>query len=904
MNNSYQDIKEYLRSLLKKVDSPLPIGKIEEQIQITKNLLGTLGPDVFSQFTLIQSVEPLTDDEWNRMARELETHFDVEMRPGAIVQGEEQQKRSDPTWWSNKVKISRETYFWSRYKEYMGDSLPTEVINTMDIDTDVIMNNLEDPSSQEFSKYGMVVGHVQSGKTANYAALVCKAADAGYKFIVVIAGGMNNLRNQTQKRMNEAFTGNDKGVKVGVGKQGNYKKEIAPISLTTNEKDFNKQDADQNSQGLSFDNINSPVIIVIKKNTSTLRNVIKWLESQYNHGISDHAVLVIDDESDYASINTKEDEDPTKINERIRKLLSLFKKSAYVAYTATPYANIFIDHQATNDDIGDDLFPKDFIYALDAPTNYFGAKRIFLDPTKKYLVPVKDYQDIIPAKHKKDHIITNLPETLQEAIRLFILNISIRHLRGQQNKHNSMLVHVTRFTAVHRNITNKITEYFDQIKKIITLYGGFESPENRHILLELLKETFDKHHSNVEFQWEIAIKKVTEIIDSIVIREVHTETKIPLEYRDDIVTNAIVIGGSSLSRGYTLEGLSVSYFLRTTIFYDTLMQMGRWFGYRTDYEDLCKIYMTETMFDSFKIIIEATLDLMDSLKEMEKFGKTPKDFGLAVQQHPDSGLQVTARNKLKNTGEIYFEMKLDGHLKETGWIPATDEIRLKNINEIKKLVNSLGNNFEKKKNNLVWKDVDKTIVSNFLSQYHTFDLSTDQFGMRSRMPINFIKEYVNKVNINWDIVLYSGTSEEVFPVNDDVQVQQQRRKVEKRGEFFEVLKRQVSSGNAEEVTLTEEDLETLKREKLFYEQSKDENGETEADKFSRRRVVRSLLKKPILMLHILEASITNEEGDNFVTLPAFGISFPGGINSGNKNIKLKVNSVYIAEELKEEESDD
>ena len=125
-------------------------------------------------------------------------------------------------------------------------------------------------------------------------------------------------------------------------------------------------------------------------------------------------------------------------------------------------------------------------------------------------------------------------------------------------------------------------------------------------------------------------------------------------------TNAIVIGGTSLSRGYTLEGLSVSYFLRNTVFYDTLMQMGRWFGYRQGYEDLCKIFLPESSIDSFAQIIEATEDLIDDLKRMAKAKMTPYDFGLAVKHHPDSGLQVTARNKQKNAKDIYFDMKLDG----------------------------------------------------------------------------------------------------------------------------------------------------------------------------------------------------------------------------------------------------
>lgn len=232
---------------------------------------------------------------------------------------------------------------------------------------------------------------------------------------------MNNLRDQTQVRMNEAFVGKDKGVPVGVGKLGNMKAEMLPISLTTAEQDFNKQDADRNKQGINLDNIKSPILIVIKKNSKTLLNVINWLKAQYRNQIARHAMLMIDDESDYASINTKSEDDPTIINKRLRELLQLFHKSAYVAYTATPYANIFIDHEARNEDVGKDIFPKDFIYAIKAPTNYFGAAKIFLDPGLKHIIPIKDYTHTLPLTHKKDDPLKSLPDSLFEAIRHFLL---------------------------------------------------------------------------------------------------------------------------------------------------------------------------------------------------------------------------------------------------------------------------------------------------------------------------------------------------------------------------------------------------------------------------------------------------------------------------------------------------
>lgn len=906
--NSYQYFRDYICMLLNNQPQPLIPGKINEVIEKQKVALELLGLDHMNTILGTEMLEKLSDVEWLAIEKELEMHFDVQHDRGALVSGDEQKKR-DNTWWTTKEKQQNELYYWKRYKDYVSNSLPYEVLKTVDDDTDVVMNNLANPTDQEFSRYGMVVGHVQSGKTANYSALVAKAADAGYKFIVVVAGGMNNLRNQTQQRINESFVGLHEGKRVGVGSLGGYKKEKRPISLTNPLQDFNKQEAESNINGLSFDVITTPIVLVIKKNTNTLKNVIDWLETHYEQGVSEHAMLLIDDESDYASINTKEENNPTIINERLRKLLSLFKKSAYVAYTATPYANIFIDHNVNSEDHGKDLFPEDFIYALEAPTNYFGAYKIFLNSEKKYLVEVNDYMDVLDPKHKKDQPIEELPESLEDAIRLFICNIAIRHLRKQENKHNSMLIHVTRFTQVHKNISIKVSEYFDLIKKSLNAHGYMDNPENRSSIISDIKETFFKHHKHMENKplWNVLIKKISDIIESVVVREVHTETKIKLEYRDDVPTNAIVIGGSSLARGYTLEGLSVSYFLRTTVFYDTLMQMGRWFGYRVGYEDLCRIYMTNDMFNKFKTIIEATIDLVNSLQEMSRRGMTPKDFGLAVKQHPDSGLQVTARNKLKNTKELYFEMKLDGHLKETSWLPKSPEIQEHNLNVIRDLITALGDSHKKPGKSHVWESIRRETIEQFLEEFQTYTYSSDEFGIKTRMPLKFVKEYVKKIGTDWDIALYSGTAEKSF-TNGEVIVKGQKRLIEERADFYEVLNRQVSSGNAEEITLTKEqkdELDNLSTQK-------------KADKsfvFSRRKKTREFLQRPLLMLHILQGfkfTKNEETGENEVDkndsgaeLAAFGISFPGGIESGNRNIRLKVNSVYIEKELSgDEDSDD
>lgn len=883
MNNSYQRIKDHIFSNLRKQNSPLPDDQIKNEISECRSLIRTIGLKNFAMFLPQKhELEELSEADWHRLEHELETQFDVKMDLGILIKDESQTDR-DPVWWSSKKKQLTENYYWNRYKGFLSSSLNEDVIKTIDKDTDIVIDNIENPDNSSFSRYGMVVGHVQSGKTGNYSALICKAADAGYNFIVVIAGGMNNLRDQTQVRLNEYFVGQDMGVQVGVG-IGSLDRKKLPISLTTKQKDFNKQDAD--SQGLNFDNINAPVLLVIKKNTKTLSNVISWLEKQYKNKIARHSMLVIDDESDYASINTNDEEDPTKINEKIRKLISLFQKSAYVAYTATPYANIFIDHQVGHEELGKDLFPKDFIYALDAPTNYFGARKVFLDSEKKNLISISDYLETLPAKHKKEWQVNELPESLKDAIRHFLLNIAIRSLRGQKSSHNSMLIHASRFTNLHKRIATLTESYLDQIKSEIRAFGMLQDSTTQSSVILDIQETFEERLNYVEFTWGNTITALTQIISNVVVREVHQSTSVPLVYRTDMPTNAIVVGGTSLSRGYTLEGLSISYFLRNTIFYDTLMQMGRWFGYRSGYEDLCKIYMPDSSIKSFGQIIEATEDLIDDFKRMAAAKMTPNDFGLAVKHHPDSGLQVTARNKQKNTKDIYFDMKLDGHAKETAWLYVDEEKSKNNLQAISSLVDKISNekSFEKKGNNYIWAGVNKNEVIEFLTKFEVYG-SEDELGVRTRMPIKFILKYATDMNLDWDVALYSGESDSSFVVND-ISVKKEQRRLEQKGDYYEVLNRQVSSGSAESIVLN--DLEAK------------EIG-------SKRKDVRLRMKKPLLMLHVLENKNTPELKAENNSHAAFGVSFPGGINSGNnKTVKLKINTVYLdkIKDLFEDDYDD
>lgn len=627
-------------------------------------------------------------------------------------------------------------------------------------------------------------------------------------------------------------------------------------------------------------------MLVIKKNVHTLKNVNEWLKKQ-NSMIHNHSLLIIDDESDYASINTKKDEeDPTAINKGIRNILSHFNKKAYVAYTATPYANIFINHNAEVEGLGKDLFPRDFIYALQAPDNYLGAEKIFLDPDKKYLCEVKDYNEYLPLKHKKTQKITFLSNSLKEAIRLFCLNIAIRKLRNQTKEHNSMMIHISRFTNIHNDVFIETSKYLDELKQVVMVDG---KKQKTKIMKEFL-ETFNKFliTDTQSFNWNETTNSLISIISSIQTREVHSKSRIPLEYDTKEQNNYIVVGGMSLSRGYTIEGLNISYFLRSTIYYDTLMQMGRWFGYRPGYADLCKVFMPSEISNHFANIIESTNELIYELEEMRENKQTPQEFGLAVKNHPGSSLQVTANNKLLNTKNLNISMSLNGLLKETIILNDNKTIIDKNNKITENFIAGLPTDHKeiRTKNHHLWTKISKDTVLDFVNDFKLYEpnepnepKNSDFFTTLSRMPFDHIKEYIAKTNTTWDIALYNGNSNSAINIDGVEFGNYAFRNVLFQHGRIEFKNRNISAGGAEAIALPKDILEDLKLK--------------DADK--NRNEIRKHLKRPLLMLHLLEVNsdLTGSEIKSPLKISAFGISFPTSIKGTSKPISIQANSVYI-----------
>ena len=416
-----------------------------------------------------------------KLKNDLLSMYSVKIDAFQILEGRE---RRDPWLKDFRANKMSKWEFWMRYAEYLEKhkKFAPSVILQLDELTDRVLDKLFNPQRNEIqiSKKGLVVGQVQSGKTANYTGLICKAADAGFNLIIVLAGIHNNLRSQTQNRIDEGFLGFDtqyeraytmnNTTKIGVGLIPGFDNAIANSYTTSLEKgDFTSRAA--NTAGFNF-NVPQPILLVVKKNASVLNRLYKWLQTQtINEKITNKSLLIIDDEADNASINTNRKElDPTTINRNICSIISLFNRSAYVGYTATPFANIFIPQNE------DDLFPRDFIINIPAPTNYIGPEKVFgtsiiPDDTNSDLLPIiypiKDYDFFVPQGHKKDDDkpkFEDIPESLRIAVKCFIVTCAIRIARGQGTRHNSMLIHVSRFQMWQNHIKELVENLFNYYK--------------------------------------------------------------------------------------------------------------------------------------------------------------------------------------------------------------------------------------------------------------------------------------------------------------------------------------------------------------------------------------------------------------------------------------------------------
>lgn len=808
----------------------------------------------------------------------------IDSRMGQGVSIVDTETPHDEEW---MLKRSISWIYSEAYEKYLRqEGWAPQVVQALSDTGGRILGHLQDPLSEgAWDRRGLVIGHVQSGKTANYMGLVARAADAGYKFIIVIAGIHNNLRKQTQERMDEGFIGrsSDPGNRVIVG-VGRFSSDFPhPATLTNINEDFNKNTAEKS--GWKLNDFSKPIVLVIKKNVTTLQALHKWLKelNSKNGQITDVPMLMIDDEADNASINTNKPElDPTKTNAWLRQILNLFAKSCYVGYTATPFANIFINPEAYDQDVREELFPKDFIYSLDAPNTYFGPDKVFLEDesSSKILREIRDCEDYLPLTHKKDIPLTELPPSLYKAFNQFIVGKTIRNCRGQNNKHCSMLVNVSRFVAVQRTVKNILALHEKKLREAVKAnYAMPEDISSRNKYMQALREAYDSEFIECGVDWDDVKANLLSAFDTLKFFVINSKSDEVLDYKkyekDGHGLTAVAIGGLSLSRGLTLEGLWMSYMYRNTRMYDTLMQMGRWFGYRPGYEDLCRVYLSPDSIDWYGHIAEKTEELRQQIRKMRRDGLTPRQFGLYVETHPEK-LLITAANKMLSAARIKIRQNLSGRLVESYILPTDNRINIKNENLIEEFwANGLAAQIVPTEKGWWAKDVDVAVIEDFLEK---FEAHPDMADAKSAATL-YLHE-ISDLHPKGDVVFVSLKDNGEEGAHYKLGAQKRTAKPWE-GTAWRTAKNRVASRGDEKLGLTPEQIEKARLLAQEYNEQDQKMSGKPSDVHYRE--VRS---KPLLMVHILEFPDVA-----YRRVPAFGISFPFGDYS--RTVEIAANRVWV-----------
>lgn len=853
--------------------------------------------------TAVGTMPQFGELDLGRLRRELEANNNIRVSGYSVIDDRDFQA------WVRAAREERAFDWWNRYRHWLAvkKRLPRDVLEQLDRLTDDILDRLRDPRTPgAWDRRGLVVGDVQSGKTSNYTGLICKAVDAGFPLVIVLAGVHNSLRSQTQLRLDEGFLGFDtrlalrgdqENQRIGAGGMPGAKLLIAHSLTSSNDSgDFRMGTANGTKV---VPGGKDPVILVVKKRVGILENLIEWVGSV--RGVDDETVpggkiirdvpvLVIDDEADHASANTNEyrdedgnideDADPTRTNALIRKLLTRFEQSAYVGYTATPFANVFMHHEAWSKKVGEDLFPRSFIINIPSPSNYIGAEKVFgLDrpgagaeaAALPIIRTIMDAAASFPPKHKKDLHVPGLPDSLQEAILAFILACAARRARGDIEADNSMLVHVTRFTLVQEQVARLVREELTDIRRQLEFPGAGGSALAK--LERLWKDEFETKAEEIRrllpkedlppVGWEEVREELFDAAKRITVREINGTARDALDYVDHPHgLSVIAIGGDKLSRGLTLEGLSVSYFVRTSRMYDTLMQMGRWFGYRPRYADLCRLYTSGELVRWYRHIATATAELREEFDLTLARGGSPLEFGNRVRAHP-GGLLITAANKMRASSQV--RAGFSGTISETVSFDTGSSGR--NLEVFASFFGELPPT-EAQDGRFIWMDVDGAKVAALIGRVET---SRDSWKANSRAISDYIANRVEHGRlVAWTVVLVargrSARREQIGPCTVAL-TERANRSDGEPGKF--TIGRLVSPTD-EMIDLEPEQRDEALRETIgVWEKKSSPKGERPdipAGPFIRRQRV---VEHGLLLVYPIDPG--NEDAD---ALMGFAVSFP------------------------------
>jgi hypothetical protein len=665
-----------------------------------------------------------------------------------------------------------EWYYWPTLRKHLlgTRNWPKDTVDSLDDASDLVLSRLRAPEDPEFDIRGLVLGHVQSGKTANFTAVIAKAADSGYRLVVVFSGVDNGLRRQTQTRLNKELTGyahNPPGAvrMPPVGKQWHQ--------YTTDELGGDFNPGQSNHAALQG---SQPVLLVVKKNGPVLRRLAAWFMKAPDDVRKNLPALFIDDEADQASVDVRaslqteqsfdpEDPDyapPAVINGLIREIIQLFARRSFVGYTATPFANILIPHEQYDPKVGLDLYPKDFFISLPKPHGYFGTEEFFgrFDPASDERV--QGLQVLRPvAVEQISALVQNndFTASLEQAMHAFVLGGAARALRGKPDAPCTMLVHTSHLTSKQGSLKRMVDERWRDLRnewrydKKTRLLGAFADLWNS----DFLKTSTGVVGCPVH-RFEDLLPYIAKFIGQVEVREINSEVGDVLDYEKEPALKAIAVGGNKLSRGLTLEGLTVSYFARRSPQYDTLLQMARWYGYRSGYEDLTRIYTTGELIGWFADLALVEHRLREDLEVYEQLpGLTPSEVGMRILRHP--AMQVTNSLKQRATTLSNVSQSYSLQLEQTFRFPVKDLDRLglmceRNRTLVQELLAGLAGPPTRDPAKAfvpIWRDVDAASVVRLLRK---FDYDSDACGCVPPLMADWIEEQnLHGGLVNWTVAI-------------------------------------------------------------------------------------------------------------------------------------------------------
>lgn len=732
-----------------------------------------------------------------------------------------EKKQKKIGWENGEINTYRDRYFeyLKKYKSRSNETLSKSKKSSLRC-----IQKIGNPrGNSSFNSRGLVIGPVQGGKTEHFNGVIASAFDAGYHLVIVLSGIMEDLRRQTQQRIiNDVIGSYDGGNPTGAelvkkfGVLGKLNEHTVRV-LTSSENDFNANVA-SGEINLS----SSKTLLVCKKNYGILQQILVYLEKQAGQRNHEIPMLIIDDEADNATLNNLSDkgkaitpgyEGPTlasKINARVRAILYIFSRNAYIGYTASPFANILQNRETEaliepvafehknksyKFEIGDALFPRDFIELITPPPNYIGLKQLFdtkeelnkLDPMfefiwddlesfpkfvdKETMVPLKTRVKGARSTKKYDPFPEKLPKSLIDAIFCFILSVAIRKTRTKSLRetpfyqpHNTMLIHISRFIP-WQNKTKILIE--KEIKSISSKISE-ENPSQPNGIYQTLQKYFNTYFANSltvgineylpqdyndDFMSVVTFEEIkpllTKTIDEIECVALNSDTGESLMYKKESPKTYLAVGGNRLSRGFTLEGLSVCYFVRDANYADTLLQMARWFGYRMGYLDCCKLFTTNDTikkFNSISTTVESLEETIIDLSQRQPDTVTPQNYALKVETNPNV-IKLTRPSILRNTK--MRKVDFEDHLEQTTNFSLNSLNIEKAYQSVSSLIKKQSKNFRKESSTMmVYRKVDSDFVLKLIDCKRTFyNTNLKEIG-------NFISECNKNGNLtDWTVAI-------------------------------------------------------------------------------------------------------------------------------------------------------